>query len=104
MRRFGTLDLDSRNVPCVFFMLDEWAGFEPVRFRVAFFDGLRRSIRERSLRRGGGAQHEAFEQRARYEEIVRIARPFAIPCISIPLIAEDPIGLVHRALLRLGWE
>ncbi|MDP3735701.1 MAG: DUF58 domain-containing protein [bacterium] len=104
MRRFRTLDFGSRNVQGVFFMLDEWAGFEPVRFRAAFFDSLSRSTRALSLHRGGRAEREALCQSRCFEELRRIARPLDIPCITVPLISADPLGIVHKAFLRLGLE
>lgn len=97
------LDLQTQNIRCLFFALDEWAGFTPSSFGATFLDPVSRVTRVLNLGKKGGAHREQMEQKIRFDEISRLIRPLGIPFITVPLL-EDPLLGVRRGLLKLGFE
>lgn len=98
-RSFSALDTWNRNVHILFLPLDEWEGFTPKRFRASFLD-VSGHFRDLHLSPGKSAEKEALEYRARLHELKRISRPLGALPIRVPLVSDDPLGIVRKVLQR----
>ncbi len=98
------LDLRKQNIRCLFIALDEWEGFEPVTHSVTFKDPQSKKTKIFDLRRGGEAEQEALAHRERLAVLKKSIRPLGVSLVSLPLLADDPLGGIRKQLLKLGFE
>ncbi|OGZ98980.1 MAG: hypothetical protein A3C07_03830 [Candidatus Sungbacteria bacterium RIFCSPHIGHO2_02_FULL_47_11] len=103
VRQLMRVSWSEKNLRSIFFGLDEWTGFRAHAWSASFFDPVSRAIRILRLGRRGDVSEEAKAQEDLFSEVRKIIRPFQIPFISVPLIAE-PLKEVRRGLLKEGFE
>lgn len=97
------LDVYGNNIRTIFLALDEWRGFTPARYGVTLRDPEDGTVQQYDLRKNSDFEQMAKKAEEKFSQVAKSVKSLSIPLIRIPLL-EDPIKIVRKEFLKLGFE